>query len=144
MPDVLQDLALREHAARVEEEEAEEVELGCGELDWRARARHGVPLLVEHDVREAENVARKLGSGSTQDCLHASDELGQAERLRHVVVASRAQRLDLVLGRVLRGEEQHDALEALGAEAPADLDALEIGEHPVEHDQIGLLAEDGR
>jgi len=53
-----------------------------------------------------------------------------------------SQRLDLVLGGVLRRQEQHRALEPLLSQPPADLDALHVGEHPVEDDQIRLVLGD--
>ncbi len=99
-------------------------------------------LLVEHEVGEAQHVARQRSAGAAEDRLHPGDDLGQAERLRDVVVAARPQRLDLVLGRVLRRQEQHRALEALRAQPPPDLDSLEVGEHPVEDDQVRLAPRD--
>jgi len=71
---------------------------------------------------ELQRVTGKVPDGSAQDRLDARDDLSEAERLRHVVVAARAQRLDLVLGRVLGGEEENAGLGALRPEAAADLD----------------------
>ena len=99
-------------------------------------------LLVEDEIAEAQDVAGKRAGGAPQDRLDPRDDLREAERLRDVVVAAGAQRLDLVLRRVLRGEEEHRGLEALFAQATADLDALDVGKHPVEHDEVGLEARD--
>src|SRR5207248_4226088 len=82
-PDVLEDLALREDAARVEHEVAQQAELGSGQLDPGVAAQHLVPLLVEHEIGEAEHVAGQDAAGAAQDRLHARDHLGEAERLRH-------------------------------------------------------------
>ena len=101
-----------------------------------------MPLLVEDEIGEAEDVARQLARGAPEDGLGARDELGEAERLRDVVVAARAERLDLVLGRVLRGQEEDGGLEAALPQAAADLDPLDVGQHPVEHDEVGLEARD--
>ena len=144
MPDVLQDLPLRQHAARVQQEEAEQRELGRGQLDERLAAAHLMAVLVEREVAEAQDVAGQLASRAPQDRLHARDDLGEAERLRHVVVSAGAQRLDLVLDGVLRREEEDRGAEAALAHAPADLDALDVGEHPIEHDEIGLELRDRR
>src|SRR2546430_4051826 len=137
-PDVLQDLPLREHPARVEEEVPQQRELRRGQIDTCAGAVHLVPRLVERHVREGEDVAGQVSARAAQDRLHARDDLGEAERLGHVVVATRAQCLDLVLDRVLRGEEEDRRLEALLTEAPPDCDPVEVREHPVEYDEIGL------
>ena len=59
-PHVLEDLALREHAARVEQEEAEQVELGRGQVDPAVGAEDLVAALVEDEVAVAEDVAGEL------------------------------------------------------------------------------------
>ena len=100
--------------------------------------------LVEHDVPEREHVAGRLTLRAPQDRPDSRDDLGQAERLRHVVVAARAQRLDLVLDGVLRREEEDRRPEALRPQPAPDLDSLEVGQHPVEDDQVGLRVGDRR
>ena len=99
--------------------------------------------LVEHEVAEPERVARQLAARAAHDRLHAGHDLGQAEGLRHVVVSARTERVDLVLDRVLRGQEQDRGLVATLAEPAADLDPLDVGEHPVEDDQVRIEAGDG-
>ena len=71
-----------------------------------------------------------------QDGPDARHELLDAERLGDVVVAH-AQPLDLVLGGVAGGEEDDRHLLALMAEPAADLEAVEVGKHDVEHDEMG-------
>jgi hypothetical protein len=101
-----------------------------------------VASLVEHDVGEAQHVPGERAARPAQDRLRACDDLGEAERLRDVVVSTRAQRLDLVLGRVLRRQEEDRGAVAVRAQAAAHLDPLDVGEHPVEDDQVGLAAAD--
>ena len=101
-----------------------------------------VSILVEDEILELKHVAGQSARGAAEDRLDPRDDLGEAERLRHVVVAAGAQRLDLVLGRVLRRQEEHGGAVAAGAQAPADLEAVDVREHPVEHDQIRLLPGD--
>ena len=137
-PDVLEDLALREHAAWVEHEEAKEVELGRREVDVLVAAEDLVAPLVEHEVAQAQHVAGQVAGGAAQDGLHAGDDLGEAERLGDVVVAAGAKRLDLVLDCALCGEEEDRGLEAALAEATAYLEPVDVGEHPVEDDQVGV------
>ena len=81
----------------------------------------------------------QVAGGSPQDRLDARHELREAERLRDVVVAAGPERLDLVLGRVLRGQEEHRGLEPARPQPAPDLDPLDVGQHPVEHDQVRLL-----
>ena len=109
----------------------------------RLAAEDLVASLVEAEVAEAQDVAGQLAAGAPQDGLHPGDDLGEAERLRHVVVAAGAQRVDLVLDRVLGGQEEDRRLEAALAQTPPDLDPLDVREHPVEHDQVRLELDDG-
>src|SRR5205823_2571823 len=102
-----------EHSARVEHEVAQQRELGGGEFDLRLAAMDLVPALVEYEIGVAQDVAGKGACGTAQDRLDPRDDLGEAERLRDVVVAAGAQSLDLVLGAVLRGQEEHGGLESL-------------------------------
>ena len=142
-PYVLQDLPLRQNAAGVEHEIAQQRELGCGERDRRLSAEDFVPPLVEDEIGEAQDVAGQHTCGAPQDRLDPRDDLGEAERLGDVVVAAGAQRLDLVLRRVLRREKEHCCFESLVAQATTDLNALDVGEHPVEHDEVRLETRDG-
>src|SRR5689334_4696214 len=144
LPHVLEDLALREHPPRVVQEVAQEGVLGGGQIDPGVAAVHLMAILVESDVGEAEHLGRRPGFRAAQDRVDTRDHLGQAEGLRHVVVAAGPQRLDLVGDAVLGGEEEDGGPEAALAQAPADVDPGQVGQHPVEHDQVGLELHDGR
>ena len=76
-------------------------------------------------------------AGAAQHVAHARQQLLEAERLGDVVVAAGRQPADLVLGRVARGQEDDRRARALGAEPAGDLEALHVGEHHVQHDQVG-------
>ena len=77
--------------------------------------------------------------GPAQRRAHARDELGQLERLRHVVVCAELEADDDV-DRVARGREDHDRDAARLADLPADLVAVEPGQHEVEDDEVERLA----
>ena len=71
------------------------------------------------------------------------DELGQLERLRHVVVRAELEPDDDVDGVRARREEDDRHL-ALAPDRAADLEPVELGEHDVEDDEVeGALAEAG-
>ena len=91
-------------------------------------------LLVQDDVGEAED-AVLLALRATQDRAHAGNELREAEWLRHVVVAKSETR-DLVLGRVLRSQEDHRRSLPAVAEASGDRQPAHIGQHEVEHHKV--------
>ena len=66
-------------------------------------------------------------------------ELLEAERLHEVVVAAEGEAAHLVVGGVARGEEEDRRLHAVVAQPAAHLEAVEVGHHHVEDDQVGRL-----
>ena len=137
VPDVVEDLRLGQHVARVEHEVAQQVELGRGQVDRVAAAPHLVRALVELEIGEAQDaVVLGLVAGPPQDGVHAGDHLGQGERLGHVVVAADGQAGQLVLERVAGGEEEDGHADAVGAESPGHLEPVEVGQHHVEDDEV--------
>src|SRR5262249_34865381 len=67
----------------------------------------------------------------------AGEQLVEVERLDHVVVRAGVEPGDAVLDRVARGQHQDRYVGGAGAQPTADLDAVEPGQHHVEHDQVG-------
>src|SRR5204863_5443550 len=109
-----------------------------GELHRVAGPPDLVGVLVHHEVGELEDGVVDLdGLGATQDGADARHDLGQAERLGDPIVATDGQPRHLVLHRVFGGEEQHGRADAVAAQPAGDGDAVEVGKHDVEHDQVG-------
>ena len=65
-------------------------------------------------------------------------QLGERERLGHVVVGAAVEAAHAVLDRVARREHQHGHPVRLRAQAPAGLDAVHPRQHHVEHDGVVL------
>ena len=111
-----------------------------------AAAPHVAGVLVELEVGVAQPVLARPGARRpAQHGLHPLDQLLDAERLGDVVVAAEPQALDLVLGGVAGGEEDDrdpGAGALVLAQAAGHLEAVEVGEHHVEHDQVGPAALD--
>ena len=140
VPDVVEDLRLREHVARVEHEVAQQVELRGGEVDDVPAASHLVRTLIELDVGEAQDaVVLGLVPRPTQDGVDPGDDLGQREGLGDVVVAAHGEAGQLVLERVARGQEEDGDAHAVGAQAAGDLESVEVGEHDIEDDEVGRI-----
>ena len=103
-----------------------------------AAAGHPVGVVVELEVAGLQDGAFVAGlTGPAQHGGRAGDELLEAERLLQVVVTAHRQAAHLVLRGVPGGEEQHGRVVAAGAHAPAHLEAVEVGQHDVEHDEVG-------
>jgi hypothetical protein len=76
-----------------------------------------------------------------QDRAQPRQKLARAERFRQVVVGAEFEADDAVGLLALGGEHQHRHV-AEGADAPARLEAVYVGQHHVEDDRVGRAAAD--
>ncbi len=106
-----------------------------------ARAGDLVAVLVEHQVTDDDlGAARLVGhAGAAQQGTQPQHHLFDAERLGHVVVAARGQPGDAVLDRVLRGQQQQRQPWDLLAQPVQHVEAAHVGQHHVEHDDVGRV-----
>jgi hypothetical protein len=135
---VVEDLGLGQHPALVHEQEAQQVELGGRQRHVLARPGDEVGVVVEDQVGAAQDRSGAGGPGAAQDGLDAGHELLEAERLDQVVVTAGAEPPHLVVGAVPGCEEDDGRAAVLLAPAAAHLEAVEVGQHDVEDDQVGL------
>jgi hypothetical protein len=69
-------------------------------------------------------------------------QLGQFERLDHVVVGTEIEAFDAVAGTVKRSQDQHRQLRVAGPQALEHLEAGQLGQAEIEDQQIVRLAGD--
>ena len=80
---------------------------------------------------------------AAQQRAHARLELGHRERLGQVIVGTEVEAVHAVLDRVARGEHEDADRGSAGAQSAQDLEAVDVGEPDVEHDEIvDLMAEE--
>ena len=72
---------------------------------------------------------------ATEDRLDAHHQLGRGEGLGEVVVGALVNAGDAVVGRAQRGEHENRDVAAL-AKPAEHAEAVELGEHHVEHDEL--------
>ncbi len=110
-----------------------------GSPSRRTSCLHAVDL--QPPLVEAEHLHEGLlhAAGTTQHGVHARHQLSRAERLHEVVVGPGDEPGDaLVLAGL--GCEHDDGHVRAAADLLAHLFAGEVGEHEVEHDEVGLVA----
>src|SRR5215469_5852279 len=151
-PHVLQELLAGEHEPLVAHQVGEQPELGRRQLDGGARPADRPGLLVQFQIAGPERaravcpgagsgaVGGALAGGATQDRADPGHERLDGERLGDVVVAAEGQPGDGVRRGVAGREEDDRDVVGLRAEPPAYLEAVDVGEHDVQDDQVGLIA----
>ena len=92
---------------------------------------------VDRDPADLHELGGGRGAvGAAEHRLHAGDELGRRERLGDVVVGAELEAEHPVDLGVAGGEEDHRDRRGL-AQAAAHLEAVDVGEADVEHDEPG-------
>src|SRR5690606_12497203 len=144
LPHVVEDLRLRQHPVGVEHEVTQQLELGGGELDGHISHGHLAGVLIHRELAGADDGVFFVLHPAAQDRLDARDDLVEREGLGDVVVAADGETGDLVFRVVFRGEEQDGRRVAGCPQALGDAEAVHIGQHDVEDDEVGLLIEHRR
>src|SRR5206468_3637344 len=88
VPHPIEDLRLRQHPLGVAHQEAQQLELGRGQVDLRTCTSYLVAVLVELEVADGEHRSGvgAAGTGPSQQSAQPGDQLLQGERLGDVVV----------------------------------------------------------
>src|SRR6185436_1573770 len=144
-PDLLEHLLARDDLARALGERLEDHRLALRErLLVPVEGAAAESLEVELVAVEAQHVllhdALAVPALPPQDRRDAREQLAEVEGLGEVVVAAGLEALHAVVDAAARREEQHRRVAAGGAGAPADLDAVEAGQHHVEQHEVPALA----
>ena len=139
-PDGVVDAIAREDLARVAHEIFEELVFGQRQVDWTFAAHHLVRRGVQAQVGEDERFLM-LVSGAAQQRADAGQQLVERERLDEVVVGTGVEAGDAI-GDAVAGGQQQDRQARLGrAQTAADLQSVDTGQHDINDDEIGQLAE---
>src|SRR6516225_4588970 len=99
-PDMVEDLGFAQYRARVDHEVAKQCEFGRRQRHRLAGLPYLVGLFVEFDIGKRQTGIAGLPpalAGASEYDPQPGDNLLQAERFRHVVVAAQGQAGDLVL-----------------------------------------------
>src|ERR1035438_3236546 len=97
-------------------------------------------VLVYRQVTDDEYrvLSLRRRAGAAEQSPQPRDDLLEAERLGHVVVAAGGQTRDAVLDGVLGGQEQNRDIRLPRADSAQDLETAEVGQHDVEQDHVGI------
>jgi len=135
------ELVARQHEASVVEQLPEQVELLRSKLDLLVTHTRLATARIDDEVAVHDDLAltvAPLGRRPPKDRPDPRHELARVEGLGEVVVGADLEPDDLVHVLVARGQHEDGHVGVL-ADPLADLDAVDVREHQVEHDQRRLL-----
>ena len=138
-PDLVEEQLPREDLAGPAGQLGEQAELGVAEGDLMLVATDGVRRLVDLERSEAERAAGLGRARAAQRDAQPGDQLGQLERLAHVVIGAGLESCHDVEG-VGPGGQHDDRDGRLEADGAAHGKAVQHRQHDVEDHRIGLLA----
>ena len=140
-PDAVDELTPREHAARVAQQQLEQLELLERHRDLAAVDGHLVPIDIHaHAVGLERTVSEAVVLDlAAQDGPDARQQFPSRIRLRHVVVGTELETHDDVDLAVLRGEHDDGHARAL-SQLAAHLGTREPGQHEIEQHEVGPRA----
>ena len=99
-----------------------------------ARAR----LRIEHEVGDLERLVGVGERGAAKERAQTSEQLAERERLHHVVICAGVETSHSIGHLVPRGQHQDREGAVAVAQLAAHGQAVDIGHHHVEHDDVGL------
>ena len=117
-------------------EQLEDGVLAGGQIDDRVAVADDARARVDDD-RPGDELVDRIGRGAADEGADAGEELGQRERLGHVVVGAGVETADLVVDAVARRENQHRRADCRVRAAPrAPRSPLRPRQHDVEQDRV--------
>ena len=113
---------------------AQQLELAVRQVHWCLVAARALRAKVDDELPDEEALER--GMRAPQHGADASEQLLQVERLGDVIVGAELQPLHLV-GLLAARRQDDDGHLARLPQHRAQIEAVEVGQRQVEHDQIG-------
>src|SRR3990172_11620383 len=138
-PDLVEDTGAGEDPAGRTHQQLEDSELLGRELDGIAAAPYFEQLPIENEIGNLQDVgARREIVRAAHQRLDAGQQLVKIEGLGEVVVGAYLEYLDLVLQRIHGGQHEDRRIVALEPQALANVIAVHVGKHEIEHDDVEL------
>ncbi len=141
---MLHELSAAERPPRVGHQEREQVELAGGQREFRSVARSDPRGRVEGD-RPGGQLPPGCGrvAGAAQHRFDSQDQLTRRKGLGDVVVGADLEAGDALVGLAERGQHDDRQVRMLGAHSPAHFEPVDLGQHQVEHHQVGPVGGNG-
>src|SRR5215831_47831 len=132
VPDVLEDHRLRYRPPCVAHQILEQRELAGLELDFLATARDGTRQQVDDKLADGETCGLGRPARAAYERVNPGYELGEDERLGHVVIAPGVQTANAIVDRPFRAEYDHWRGQLVPAELFDQGQPVQLGQHDVD------------
>ena len=135
--DHVHQLLARQRASGILGERDQQVELIAGHRAVAPVDPDGARARIDLQPAEPQDALgrRHAAAAPPQDGLQPGEQLARIERLRQIVVGAELEADDAVGLLALGGQHQHRHV-GRRADAPAGLEAVEVGKHDVEDDRV--------
>jgi hypothetical protein len=129
----------RENDARARGEQRQQVELGRRQVHARRHAHAPRRGSISSAPTRTRRRGRRTPLDAPEQRAHAGDQFARGERLGDVVVGADREP-DEHVGLLRPGREHQHGHRPVTLQAAADLEAVESGQHQVEHHEVGAHA----
>ncbi len=126
----------RHHLSGATHQEFQELQLARGELYFAPAADDAAPQQIKLQIRDLELRGLRRAGASAQQGFDASQELCEREGLGEIVVAAGFQPTDPIVNASQGAQHQNGCRDAPLAHPPNDRETVDLGQHPIGHDQI--------
>ncbi len=106
------------------------------QLDVFAAARDFAADAVEREIAHLQPLGRRLAAA--QQRADARQQFDESERLHQIIVGAEFQALDAIVHGVARAQDQHRRAGLAVADLLQHAEAVHVGQHQVENDQVVL------
>src|SRR6185295_3326940 len=131
----------RQYAAGVFRKRHDELVLQRGQRPFGAVEAHRARIAIDFETAEAQHARPRGRVGAPQERAQPGEQLARLERLRKIVVRADFEADYAVHGLAARREHE-DRRVPLGPQAPAHLQAVDVGQREIEHEHVvGLASE---
>lgn len=132
-PSLLNELRVGEQSARVPKEGRQDQQLLRAEDDLGEPTSDSSRRQIQHDVTRPQEVG-SCRSAPTRERPRTSQKFDEGERLDEIVICTCVEPRDPILDRVAGSKQKDRHVRATRSKGAADGEAIEVREHPVEHD----------
>lgn len=136
--EMVQEHLLGQRGALAQAQQFQHLIFLAGQMHGLASGLDRLGIHIDGNLAGADHGLR-MALGPADDRMDAGDQLFAVERLRHVIVRTGAEALDLVVGVIGTGQDQDRRFDPREPQLAQDLQAVHIRQVEVQKDQVVIV-----